>query len=358
MDRRAHQKTEEQAWRIEMNLEFVDQAIIVIHQAVAAGMDWEELAELVRDQQGQENPVAERITKLSLAVNQIMLSLGDPIKNSSDSDSVSDEETSEFGRGPLSVDVDIFKSAFANAQWYYMSQCQAGIKHAKTLAVSSQALQSAEQKIRANLHPTKITLTMTQQRKPLWFEKFAWFISSDGYLMLAGHDMHQNELLVKRYLRAGDAYVHADLHGAVSVVVKNRSASSPIPPSTLFQAGIMSMCLLCMWVEKIVTSASWVEAHQVSKTTQLVYGFGFLFRLANDESIARHAAARQQRLALVQEGFCAASKVAKENADKADDNNNNASAAAAVIGQMDSAAAPKKYNLKEGDVSVTTKYPE
>ncbi|KAJ1806195.1 hypothetical protein LPJ56_006426, partial [Coemansia sp. RSA 2599] len=210
---------------------------------------------------------------------------------------------------------------------------------------------------------------------------FAWFISSDGCLVLAGHDMHQNELLVKRYLHAGDAYMHADLHGAASVVVKNKSASSPILPSTLFQAGIMSVCQSHAWDTKIVTSAWWVEAHQVSKTAptgeylttgsfmirgkknflppaQFVYGFGFLFRLADDESIARHAAARQQRLALVQEGFCAASKVARENADKADDDNNNPSAAAAVIGQMDSAAAPKKYNLEEGDVSVTTKYPE
>ncbi|KAJ1814268.1 hypothetical protein LPJ56_004901, partial [Coemansia sp. RSA 2599] len=351
---RAHQKTEEQARRIEMNLEFVDQAITVIRQAVAAGMDWEELAELVHDQQDQGNSVAERITKLNLAANQIMLSLDDPIENSSDSD----EETSEFGRGLLSVDRDIFESAFANAQRYYTSRRQAGIKHAKTLAVSSQALQSTKQKIRTDLRATKITSTMTQQRKPLWFEKFAWFISSDGYIVLAGHDMHQNELLVKRYLRAGDAYIHADLHGAVSVVVKNRSASSPIPSSMLFQAGIMSMCQLCMWDEKIAASASWIEAHQVSKTTQLVYGFGFLFRLADNESIARHAAARQQRLALVQEGFYAASEAARENADKADDDNNNASAAAAVIGQMDSAAAPKKYNLEEDDVSVTTKYPE
>ncbi|KAJ1827940.1 hypothetical protein LPJ56_001383 [Coemansia sp. RSA 2599] len=291
-----------------------------------------------------------------------MLSLDDPIKNSSNSDdnndSDSNEETSEFGHGLLSVNRDIFESAFANAQRYYTLWCQAGIKHAKTLAVSSQALQSTKQKIQTDLHATKITSTMMQQCKSLWFKKFAWFVSSNGYLVLAGHNMHQSKLLVKRYLCAGDAYVYTNLHGTASVIVKNRSASSPIPSSMLFQAGIMSVCQLCMWDKKIVTSASWIEAHQVSKMTQLVYGFGFLFRLAYDESIARHAAARQQRLALVQEGFCAASKVVRENADKADDDNNNASAAAAVIGQMDSAAVPKKYNLEESGISVTTKYPE
>ncbi|KAJ1827911.1 hypothetical protein LPJ70_007374, partial [Coemansia sp. RSA 2708] len=60
----AHRRTEEQARRIEANLEFVDQAIAIIRQAVAAGMDWRELDELVRDQREQGNPVAERIVKL------------------------------------------------------------------------------------------------------------------------------------------------------------------------------------------------------------------------------------------------------------------------------------------------------
>ncbi|KAJ2235815.1 hypothetical protein H4R99_001645 [Coemansia sp. RSA 1722] len=377
----ARHKTEEQARRIEMNLEFVDQAITIIRQAVAAGMDWEELGELVRDQQDQGNPVAERITRLNLAANQITLTLDYPADSQSETDSDSDDDDHDIGRGPLSVDVDIFESAFANAQRYYTSRRQAGIKHAKTLAVSSQALQSAEQKIKTDLRAIKITSAVTQQRKPLWFEKFSWFISSDGYLVLAGHDMHQNELLVKRYLRAGDAYVHADLHGAASVVVKNRSSSSsPLPPSTLFQAGIMSVCQSRAWDAKIVTSAWWVEAHQVSKTaptgeflttgsfmirgkknflppTQLVYGFGFLFRLADDESIARHSAARQQRLALMEESLLAAG-----TADAKDDIGDDADAAEAIVGgsapaeEMDFSAARKKYNLEE--VELATAEPE
>ncbi|KAJ1724332.1 hypothetical protein LPJ53_001415 [Coemansia erecta] len=346
----AHMKTEEQARRIEMNLEFVDQAILIIRQAVAAGMDWKELEELVADQKDQGNPVAERIVRFNLVANQITLTLDDPADWYDSDDEDDDEDEGEFS-GPLNVDVDIFQSAFANAQRYYNSRRQAGVKHAKTIAVSAQALQSAEQKIRADLKATKVTATVTQQRKPFWFEKFSWFVSSDSYLVLAGHDMHQNELLVKRHLRAGDAYVHADMHGAASVIVKNRDPSKEIPPSTLFQAGIMSVCQSRAWDAKIVTSAWWVEAHQVSKTaptgeflgtgsfmirgkknflppTQLTYGFGFAFRLADDESIARHASARQQRLAIMEENLRSAA-----SADQPAD--------------VDFDAAREKYNLEE-----------
>lgn len=60
-------------------------------------------------------------------------------------------------------------------------------------------------------------------------------------------------------------YVHADLHGAASVVVKNRpeNAGKPIPPSTLYQAGIMSVCQSKAWDAKIITSAYWVYPDQV-----------------------------------------------------------------------------------------------
>lgn len=38
-------------------------------------------------------------------------------------------------------------------------------------------------------------------RKPAWYERFHWFISSENYLVISGHDAQQNELIVKRYFR-------------------------------------------------------------------------------------------------------------------------------------------------------------
>jgi hypothetical protein len=198
-------------------------------------------------------------------------------------------------------------TAFANARKYYDQKKTTATKHEKTIEASSKALKSAEKKIRQDLKETKITASINKIRKPFWFEKFLWFISTEGHLVIAGRDMQQNELLVKRYLLKDDVYVHADLHGAASVVVKNKPQANgqPIPPSTLFQAGIMSVCQSKAWDAKMVTSAYWVYPDQVSKSAptgeylttgsfmirgkknflppvQLVYGFGYLFKL--DES--------------------------------------------------------------------------
>ncbi len=44
------------------------------------------------------------------------------------------------------------------------------------------------------------------------FEKFLWFISSENYLVIAGRDQQQNEMIVKRYLRAGNEQTSTYIH--------------------------------------------------------------------------------------------------------------------------------------------------
>jgi predicted ribosome quality control (RQC) complex YloA/Tae2 family protein len=62
---------------------------------------------------------------------------------------------------------------------------------------------------------------MQHIRKILWFEKFYWFISTENYLILSGRDAQQNEILFKKYLKKGDIYIHADIHGASTCIIKN-----------------------------------------------------------------------------------------------------------------------------------------
>ncbi len=156
------------------------------------------------------------------------------------------------------------------------------------------------------------------------FEKFLWFITSDNYIVIGGRDAQQNEILVKRYLRPGDAYLHADVHGAPTCILraKRRRTSKgstevlPLSDQALREAGNFAICRSSAWGSRMVTSAWWVESHQVSKTaptgeyltvgsfmirgrknflppTSLEMGLGVLFRLGDDMSIARHANERR-----------------------------------------------------------------
>uniref|UniRef100_A0A8B9GV30 NFACT RNA-binding domain-containing protein n=1 Tax=Astyanax mexicanus TaxID=7994 RepID=A0A8B9GV30_ASTMX len=66
-----------------------------------------------------------------------------------------------------------------------------------------QAFKSAEKKTKQTLKEVQTVTTIQKARKVYWFEKFLWFISSENYLVIAGRDQQQNEMIVKRYLRAG-----------------------------------------------------------------------------------------------------------------------------------------------------------
>lgn len=139
------------------------------------------------------------------------------------------------------VDIDLDLTAFANARKYYDQKRSAAKKQQKTIESQSKALKSAEKKTKQTLKEVQTITNINKARKVYWFEKFFWFISSENYLVIAGRDQQQNEQIVKRYLKPSDIYVHADIHGASSVVIKNPSGQ-PVPPKTLNEAGTMAIC--------------------------------------------------------------------------------------------------------------------
>lgn len=60
---------------IEENVPIVDAAITIIRNAIASQMDWRDLRELVNQEKGRGNPIAQIIDDLKLETNQITLLL-------------------------------------------------------------------------------------------------------------------------------------------------------------------------------------------------------------------------------------------------------------------------------------------
>lgn len=199
------------------------------------------------------------------------------------------------------------------------------------------------------------------------------FISSENFLVIGGKDMQQNENLVKKYLKAGDAYVHAEIHGASSVIVKNHT-SSPIPALTLSQAGSMTICRSNAWKEKVLVQAYWVHADQVSKTPPtglslptgsfmirgrknflpsmpLVMGVGLLWKL-DDSCRAKHAGERKVRAAGEE-----AAQTAEDKFDQISDLPGAAGAAGAAAGAKASSSSKKKKGTSSSSSGSNKKNP-
>uniref|UniRef100_UPI00398E5961 ribosome quality control complex subunit NEMF n=1 Tax=Pristiophorus japonicus TaxID=55135 RepID=UPI00398E5961 len=323
---------------IEINLTIVDKAIGVIRSALANQIDWTEIGSIVKEAQEQEDPVACSIKELKLSTNHITMLLKNPyVTDDEDQPDVDLDEDAENEQTkgkkkknknkhqkkvlqknkPILVDVDLSLSAYANAKKYYDHKRHAAKKEQKTVEAAEKAFKSAEKKTKKTLKEVQTVITIQKARKVYWFEKFLWFISSENYLIIAGRDQQQNEMIVKRYLKSGDVYVHADLHGATSCVIKNQKGD-PIPPRTLTEAGTMAVCYSAAWDARVITSAWWVYHHQVSKTaptgeylttgsfmirgkknylppSYLMMGFGFLFKV-DEQFVWRHAGERKVKV--------------------------------------------------------------
>jgi predicted ribosome quality control (RQC) complex YloA/Tae2 family protein len=109
------------------------------------------------------------------------------------------------------------------------------------------------------------------EAKTFWFERFRWFISSDGNIIVAGKDAKNNEQVVKKYLREGDRYAHADIHGAPSCVIKSKDIDgkdTPISEITLNEACQFAAGYSKAWKQFAEAQAYWVLPEQVSRTPQ------------------------------------------------------------------------------------------
>ena len=205
------------AQAIEANASFVNEAISSINNALASGIDWNAFKDILETQRRMRHPVATALKSLQLNDNKISLSL-----------SCYDDDGE---RENLTVSLDLSLTAHANAQQYYAKRKANQVKYESAVATAEKAVSAAKMKHEKMLKKKQKTVNRIKiERKRYWFEKFDWFVSPEGYLVISGRNAQQNELLVKRYLRQGiDVFVHADLHGAATCVVRLCCLSLSLP---------------------------------------------------------------------------------------------------------------------------------
>lgn len=175
-----------------------------------------------------------------------------------------DEKDNKF-----EIQLDFRKTITANAEKLY-NQCK---KLQDKIKGAEKALNNTEKKIKTlekNIVYDKEEKE-PETKKIYWFEKFRWFISTEGNIIIAGRDARGNEQVVKKYLKAGDRYVHADVHGAPSCVIKNINIDGkkiPISEKTLKEACIFAASYSKAWKQFVEAQVYWVLPEQVSKTPQ------------------------------------------------------------------------------------------
>jgi predicted ribosome quality control (RQC) complex YloA/Tae2 family protein len=166
------------------------------------------------------------------------------------------------------IKLDFRKTVSENAENAYL----ASKKYQEKLKGALEAIDKTKHQIKTWKKKAIVKTTSTiKHDKQFWFEQFRWFLSSEGNIVIAGRDAKSNDKLVKKYLKEGDRYIHADIHGAPSCIVKTSGINDskiPISERTLDEACVFAGTYSKAWRQYGETQVYWVLPEQVSKTPQ------------------------------------------------------------------------------------------
>jgi predicted ribosome quality control (RQC) complex YloA/Tae2 family protein len=174
----------------------------------------------------------------------------------------------------LRFSLNLRRTLYENAAEYYERGKKAKQKSAGALAALEETrrkLSDIEQKIRRaeeyKAKPVEVMeeLVKRKVKRKEWYEKFRWFTSSDGFLVVAGKDAVSNEVLVKKYAEADDPVFHAEVAGAPFVVVKTEGKTAS--EQALREAGEYAASFSRAWREGAGSAdVYWVNPSQLTKS--------------------------------------------------------------------------------------------
>lgn len=102
-------------------------------------------------------------------------------------------------------------------------------------------------------------------RNKEWYERYRWFITSDGLLAIGGRDASSNSVIIRKHLVEQDLVFHAEIHGSPFFVLKNASLLDNINKS-LLEVAQATISFSRAWRDGLFGGdAYWVLPDQIKK---------------------------------------------------------------------------------------------
>ncbi len=175
----------------------------------------------------------------------------------------------------LELKLDPTRSLHENAARYYerakaLRKKREGVE--KALAATRAKLEAERERVAAAEAEAKEAekakarvLRKKVVRDKKWYERFRWFFTSSGFLVVGGRDATSNEILVKRHMANEDIFFHTQAEGAPAVILKTEGR--PVSDADLEEAAQFAASYSSLWKLGFYSGECYcVSATQVSKT--------------------------------------------------------------------------------------------
>ncbi len=171
----------------------------------------------------------------------------------------------------MQITLNFLKTIEENAALYFEKAKKAKKKKEgaeKALAISRKKFEEAlREEQQREEERVKQRQQQIQPQKKEWYEKFHWFYSSEGFLVIGGRDAITNELVIKKHTQNGDLVFHTDMQGSPFFVIKAEGKKPG--QKTLEEAAAATALFSRAWKLGFVNvRAGWIMPEQVSKTAK------------------------------------------------------------------------------------------
>jgi hypothetical protein len=143
-----------------------------------------------------------------------------------------------------------------------MERGNASIEEART------KLLAQIEKLRTKTAAIHKKVVVKEQASKEWFERYRWFITSDGLLAIGGRDASSNSALIRKHLTEHDIVFHAEVHGSPFFIVKNAAVAAQEGEieSSLSQVAQATVGFSRAWKDGLSSAdAYWVLPDQIKK---------------------------------------------------------------------------------------------
>lgn len=121
----------------------------------------------------------------------------------------------------MRIKLDITKSVHENAAAYYEEAKEAREKAKGAEKAIGETKKEIERAKKEEISAEKKRADETKiARKKEWHEKFHYFFTSEGKLVVGGRSAQQNDLLYAKYFEDEDLFFHADIQGGSACILK------------------------------------------------------------------------------------------------------------------------------------------
>jgi len=217
----------------------VQEVLETVTQARSRGISWDSIIE--RIEEGKEKGI-----ESAKVIERIFPSQGQII--------------TQLNGTPVTLDIRLTAQDNASLAYDQAKKAEAKVKGAQ------KQIERTEEKLK------RLEIDLTEPvdkrapvriRKKRWYEKFRWFESSEGFLVLGGRDVKSNEDLAKKHMSPNDIFLHASIHGAPYTLIK--VPDEPPGTQTLEEAAQFAVTFSRAWQDGLTSGdAFWVNPEQVS----------------------------------------------------------------------------------------------